>query len=110
VLTAIIAFLRASKRPPVRVKVTSPTYRSAVASRGGGFLLPASAEVREAQCSLPSRPMQRYPGPSPLSTSPEPHTQRGSGSCSLIVYHTRKSGAGRTLSSRRSLRHMESFG
>jgi hypothetical protein len=43
----VVAGLGSSKRPAVRVTIGSYTYRSAVASMGGQFLLPVSAEVRE---------------------------------------------------------------
>jgi bifunctional DNA-binding transcriptional regulator/antitoxin component of YhaV-PrlF toxin-antitoxin module len=36
------------RRPPVRVTINGHTYRSTVATRGGRFLLPVSAEVRTA--------------------------------------------------------------
>jgi len=36
-----------SKRPAVRVTIESYTYRNSVASMGGDFMLPVSAEVRE---------------------------------------------------------------
>jgi hypothetical protein len=36
-----------SRRPPVRATISGYTYRSSVASMGGRYLLPVSAEVRE---------------------------------------------------------------
>lgn len=42
----IIEELGAGKRPPVRVTIGDYTYRSTVASRGGRFMLPVSADVR----------------------------------------------------------------
>lgn len=42
----IVADLGSGKRPPVRVTVAGYTYRSTVASMGGAFMLPVSAEVR----------------------------------------------------------------
>ena len=43
----VVASLGPSKRPAVRVTIGSYTYRSSVASMGGDFMLPISAEVRE---------------------------------------------------------------
>ena len=43
----VVASLGPSKRPPVRVTINGYTYRSSVASMGGGFMLPVSAEVRK---------------------------------------------------------------
>lgn len=43
----VVAGLGKSKRPPVRVTINGYTYRSTVATMGGEFLLPVSAEVRE---------------------------------------------------------------
>jgi hypothetical protein len=43
----VVASLGASKRPAVRVTINDYTYRSTVASLGGTFMLPVSAEVRE---------------------------------------------------------------
>ena len=40
--------LGAGKRPKVRVTIGGHTYRSSIASMGGRFMLPVSAEVREA--------------------------------------------------------------
>lgn len=45
---SLVAILGPSKRPAVRVTINSYTYRSSVASMGGRFMLPVSAEVREA--------------------------------------------------------------
>jgi uncharacterized protein DUF1905/bacteriocin resistance YdeI/OmpD-like protein len=45
---AVVEALGAGKRPPVRVTVGGHTYRSTVASMGGRFLLPLSAERRAA--------------------------------------------------------------
>ena len=43
----VVAGLESGKRPPVRVTINGHTYRSTVASMGGQFMLPVSAEVRE---------------------------------------------------------------
>lgn len=43
----VVASLGPSKRPPVRVTINGYTYRSSVASMGGKFMLPVSAEVRK---------------------------------------------------------------
>lgn len=43
----IVARLGPSKRPSVRVTIHGYTYRSTVATMGGVFMLPVSAEVRE---------------------------------------------------------------
>jgi hypothetical protein len=43
----VVETLGPSKRPPVRVTIKGHTYRTSVASMGGEFLLPVSAEVRE---------------------------------------------------------------
>jgi Bacteriocin-protection, YdeI or OmpD-Associated/Domain of unknown function (DUF1905) len=45
---AVVAKLGSSKKPAVRVSIKGYTYRSTVASMGGRFMLPISAEVREA--------------------------------------------------------------
>lgn len=45
---AVVAKLGSSKKPAVRVTINGYTYRSTVASMGGRFMLPISAEVREA--------------------------------------------------------------
>ena len=42
----VVAGLGSSKRPPVRVTINGHTYRSTLASRGGQFMLPISAENR----------------------------------------------------------------
>jgi hypothetical protein len=42
----VVAALGSGKRPPVRVTINEYTYRSTVASMGGRFMLPVSAEVR----------------------------------------------------------------
>ena len=44
----VVAALGAGRRPAVRVSVGGHTYRSTVASRGGRFMVPLSAEHREA--------------------------------------------------------------
>ncbi len=44
----VVAALRAGKRPPVQVTVGGHTYRTTVASMGGRFLVPLSAENRTA--------------------------------------------------------------
>ena len=43
----VVAALAPSKRPAVRVTIKGYTYRSSVASLGGEFMLPLSAEHRE---------------------------------------------------------------
>jgi hypothetical protein len=43
----VVSGLGPSKRSPVRVTINGHTYRSTVASRGGKFVLPSSAENRE---------------------------------------------------------------
>lgn len=45
---AVVAKLGSSKRPAVSVTLNGYTYRSTVAPMGGRFMLPVSAEVREA--------------------------------------------------------------
>ena len=45
---AVVEQLAAGKRPPVLVSIGAHTYPSTVASRGGRFLLPVSAENRAA--------------------------------------------------------------
>ena len=42
----IVAGLGTSKKPPVRVTINGYTYRSTIATMGGKFMLPVSAEVR----------------------------------------------------------------
>src|SRR5258708_6219528 len=42
----VVAGLGAGKRPPVRVTINGHTYRSTVASMGGRYLVPVSAENR----------------------------------------------------------------
>ncbi|HLU09704.1 MAG TPA: YdeI/OmpD-associated family protein [Oceanobacillus sp.] len=44
----LVASLGSHKRPPVRVTIGSYTYRSTVAAYGDVFMLPVSAENREA--------------------------------------------------------------
>jgi hypothetical protein len=44
----VVAALASGKRPPVRVTIHGHTYRTTVASMGGRFLLPLSADNREA--------------------------------------------------------------
>jgi hypothetical protein len=44
----IIARLGSHKRPPVRVTIGQHTYQSTIAPMGGKFLLPVSAENRDA--------------------------------------------------------------
>jgi hypothetical protein len=44
----VVEALAAGKRPAVRVTIGGHTYRSSVASRGGRFLVPLSAENRSA--------------------------------------------------------------
>jgi bifunctional DNA-binding transcriptional regulator/antitoxin component of YhaV-PrlF toxin-antitoxin module len=43
----VVTALGPGKRPPVRVTINGYTYRSTVASYGGAFMLPVSAEVRQ---------------------------------------------------------------
>jgi hypothetical protein len=45
---AVVAKLSSSKKPAVRVTIKGYTYRSTVATMSGRFMLPVSAEVREA--------------------------------------------------------------
>ena len=44
----VVAGLGSSRRPAVRVTLAGHTYRSTIAARGGKFLLPVSADNREA--------------------------------------------------------------
>jgi len=44
----VVQDLGSTKRPAVRVTLGRHTYRSTVASMGGRFMLPVSADVREA--------------------------------------------------------------
>lgn len=44
----VVEALAAGKRPAVRVTIGGHTYRSSVASRGGRFMVPLSAENRAA--------------------------------------------------------------
>jgi len=44
---AVVAKLGTSKKPAVKVTIKGYTYRSTVASIGGRFMLPISAQVRE---------------------------------------------------------------
>jgi len=44
----IVSALGTGKRPPVRVTIAGQTYRSTVAAYGDAFMLPLSAENREA--------------------------------------------------------------
>ena len=44
----VVEALGAGKKPPVRVTIGGHTYRSSIASRGGVYLLPLSAENRTA--------------------------------------------------------------
>jgi hypothetical protein len=44
----VVAGLGSSKKPAVRVTLRDYTYRSTVAVMGGEFMLPVSAEVRQA--------------------------------------------------------------
>jgi hypothetical protein len=44
----VVEALAAGKRPPVRVTIGGHTYRSTVAVMGGRYLVPLSAENREA--------------------------------------------------------------
>ncbi len=45
---AVVTKLGSSKKPAVKVTIKAYTYRSTVASMGGRFMLPISAQVREA--------------------------------------------------------------
>jgi Bacteriocin-protection, YdeI or OmpD-Associated/Domain of unknown function (DUF1905) len=45
---AVVANLGSTKKPAVKVTIKGHTYRSTVASMGGRFMLPISAQVREA--------------------------------------------------------------
>jgi hypothetical protein len=45
---AVVTKLGSSKKPAVSVTIKGYTYRSTVASMGGRFMLPISAQVREA--------------------------------------------------------------
>jgi Bacteriocin-protection, YdeI or OmpD-Associated/Domain of unknown function (DUF1905) len=45
---AVVTKLGSSKKPAVRVTIKGYTYRSSVASMGGRFMIPISAQVREA--------------------------------------------------------------
>src|SRR2546430_7175187 len=45
---AVVATLGSSKKPAVRVTMKGYTYRSTVATMGGRFMLPISAQVRDA--------------------------------------------------------------
>lgn len=42
----VVASLDSGRRPPVRVTINDHTYRSTIASMGGRFMLPLSAENR----------------------------------------------------------------
>ncbi|MDB4866953.1 MAG: hypothetical protein JWR03_1286 [Cohnella sp.] len=42
----VVASLGPSKKPPVRITIGGHTYRSTVASMGGQFMIPVSAEHR----------------------------------------------------------------
>jgi hypothetical protein len=42
----VVANLGSSKKPPVRITIGEHTYRSTVASMGGRFMIPVSAEHR----------------------------------------------------------------
>jgi hypothetical protein len=44
----VVEALGAGKKPPVTVTLGGHTYRSSIASRGGQYLIPLSAENREA--------------------------------------------------------------
>jgi Domain of unknown function (DUF1905)/Bacteriocin-protection, YdeI or OmpD-Associated len=46
--TKVVEGLGTTKRPAVRVTLGGHTYRSTVASMGGRFMLPVSADVRDA--------------------------------------------------------------
>lgn len=44
----VVIALGAGRKPPVSVRLGTYTYRTTVAPRGGGYLLPVSAEIRAA--------------------------------------------------------------
>ena len=44
----VVVALGSSKKPAVRVTINGYIYRSTMASMGGRFMLPVSAEVRQA--------------------------------------------------------------
>jgi hypothetical protein len=44
----VVEALAGGKRPPVRITLHEHTYRTTVAKMGGRFLIPVSAEVRQA--------------------------------------------------------------
>jgi hypothetical protein len=44
----VVEALGGGKRPPVRITLQEHTYRTTVAKMGGRFLIPVSAEVRQA--------------------------------------------------------------
>jgi bifunctional DNA-binding transcriptional regulator/antitoxin component of YhaV-PrlF toxin-antitoxin module len=44
----VVGALGAGKRPPVTVTLRGHSYRSSIASRGGQYMIPLSAEHREA--------------------------------------------------------------
>jgi hypothetical protein len=44
----VVEALGGGKRPPVRITLHEHTYRTTVAKMGGRFLIPVSAEVRQA--------------------------------------------------------------
>src|SRR5688500_7615340 len=43
----VVEALDAGKRPPVQVTLGDYTYRSTIATMGGRYMIPVSAEVRE---------------------------------------------------------------
>ena len=45
---AVVTKLGSSRKPAVRVTIKGYTYRSTIATMGGRFMLPISAQVREA--------------------------------------------------------------
>ena len=45
---AVVTKLGSSRKPAVRVTIKGYTYRSTIATMGGRFMLPISAEVRQA--------------------------------------------------------------
>lgn len=45
--TEVVESLGSSRRPAVRVTLRNYTYRTSIASMGGRFMLPVSAEVRQ---------------------------------------------------------------
>lgn len=55
----VVAALGSSRKPAVMVTIGGYTYRSTVASRGGAFMIPLSAEHRSTGAPRVSRPATR---------------------------------------------------